>query len=262
MIIVRSDQLQHHGILGQKWGIRRFQNPDGSLTPDGRERYRVLTSNGFKSKLDSQPLVNKRGKRIIKKGTTFNRVALKNEPIDSRRKYVTVTDHDKKMYERFARDGAFGGTVFSRRKYEYTAIKDINVADAKTVLDHLVTTYGDRKMSDAYSVYKNLENVPRLDRSEVRKQGGTKEDVKLAHDVNKAYHKAAKTLKEFSADSLFRKEKISSEVLQHFASKGYDAIVDSEDWFMTIVDFPLILINPKESIELKSETKLGLRDRG
>ena len=29
----------HHGIKGQKWGIRRFQNPDGSLTPEGLKRY-------------------------------------------------------------------------------------------------------------------------------------------------------------------------------------------------------------------------------
>lgn len=32
-------ELYHHGIKGQKWGIRRFQNPDGTLTPDGKKRY-------------------------------------------------------------------------------------------------------------------------------------------------------------------------------------------------------------------------------
>lgn len=30
--------LQHHGIPGQRWGVRRFQNPDGSLTPKGQAR--------------------------------------------------------------------------------------------------------------------------------------------------------------------------------------------------------------------------------
>lgn len=30
--------LQHHGILGQKWGVRRFQNKDGSLTAAGKRR--------------------------------------------------------------------------------------------------------------------------------------------------------------------------------------------------------------------------------
>lgn len=36
---VFDDELYHHGILGQRWGHRRFQNEDGSWTPEGRERY-------------------------------------------------------------------------------------------------------------------------------------------------------------------------------------------------------------------------------
>lgn len=37
---INTDYLAHYGKLGQKWGIRRFQNEDGSLTPLGEERYR------------------------------------------------------------------------------------------------------------------------------------------------------------------------------------------------------------------------------
>lgn len=57
---LKGVHIEHHGILGQKWGVRRFRNKDGSLTAAGKQRYqennkdssddvvKSLESNGFK----------------------------------------------------------------------------------------------------------------------------------------------------------------------------------------------------------------------
>lgn len=49
-----ESELYHHGIKGQKWGVRRFQNPDGSLTKAGQKRYGVVREAGEYAKLSSK----------------------------------------------------------------------------------------------------------------------------------------------------------------------------------------------------------------
>lgn len=42
---IYKDELYHHGIKGQRWGVRRYQNSDGSLTPEGQKRYGTAFEN-------------------------------------------------------------------------------------------------------------------------------------------------------------------------------------------------------------------------
>lgn len=57
-----EDYLVHHGILGQKWGVRRYQNKDGTLTQEGKNR---LGNNNSEKR--SVTLTDKQ-KKIIKYG--------------------------------------------------------------------------------------------------------------------------------------------------------------------------------------------------
>lgn len=43
MVLPSGAELYHHGVKGQKWGVRRYQNADGSLTPAGKKRAAKLS---------------------------------------------------------------------------------------------------------------------------------------------------------------------------------------------------------------------------
>lgn len=47
---MQDSYLQHHGIKGMRWGVRRFENEDGTLTPAGKRRYADDSSGPKKSK--------------------------------------------------------------------------------------------------------------------------------------------------------------------------------------------------------------------
>lgn len=55
IIKTTSGELYHHGILGQKWGVRRYQNKDGSLTPAGKKHVSSIAS-----RTDNRPKFMKR----------------------------------------------------------------------------------------------------------------------------------------------------------------------------------------------------------
>ena len=81
-----SNVLVHHGIKGQKHGERRYQNPDGSLTPAGRERYGVgkkkkssLAANVKKAAADFAKGVKKTGKGVKKAVDKRKAAKLKEE---------------------------------------------------------------------------------------------------------------------------------------------------------------------------------------
>lgn len=56
-----SNYLQHYGTKGQKWGVRRFQNEDGTLTEEGRERYGHLKDRGDSGLIKKWTLGNEAG---------------------------------------------------------------------------------------------------------------------------------------------------------------------------------------------------------
>ena len=66
--VTYSNELYHYGVKGQKWGIRRYQNPNGTLTEEGKIRYGVDPKTGKLSaegkKLLEQDIDDQRKRKV------------------------------------------------------------------------------------------------------------------------------------------------------------------------------------------------------
>lgn len=103
-----NDELYHHGIKGQKWGIRRYQNPDGTLTEEGKARYNQALDNptrknaNYLNKIISMPLaksdysLNRYADKLSKYAYLERRYTNKYS-----KKHGSVTTEDGKTYVLF-----------------------------------------------------------------------------------------------------------------------------------------------------------------
>ena len=136
-----NTELEHSGVKGMKWGVRRYQNPDGTLTAEGKKRYKSigLGTRGQVKKLykaetqeGRDKAASKLAKRKDKVAKKITKLEAKNEKLErNREKQVLTSDVKAAQYQRQAdiytlRAGrrfqtSRGATKNARRAMEYQA---------------------------------------------------------------------------------------------------------------------------------------------
>lgn len=275
---LEEEYLAHHGVQGQKWGIRRYQNPDGTLTTAGKARIKHIYAKdsqmGMDKKWADQEIRGLQKAGVIKgtttdqikKGSIVGRYSNNNKELLNKRKYAYVTDTDKRAYKSLIKEGGIG-TKGSKDIYNYRleAKKDLKIANQDEVLNYVLDKYGDRKTKEIFKEYKNLDlrnnanKVYALQHPETeygqylnKKLPEDQKNEKWAGDyafkLRNEGHKALNNI-------LYQNETAYKDISNYYIKKGYDAIVDIEDYYGGF-EYPIILLDPSNSVSIKSTRRI------
>lgn len=99
IFIPHSDYLAHHGIKNQKWGQRRFQNYDGSLTSEGRKRYGVGESNLSKREKKQAEKAKAKAAKERAKVNSKKKADAQKAAEQKQKRMDYLRDHPEKIYK-------------------------------------------------------------------------------------------------------------------------------------------------------------------